>query len=197
METRSAVFQYRSDCCTIEIHNVIKGNTSPFQENNETQALICFLNAIYNVIVPFQFQGYRNTQYLRTVGDRKLVSVYLEREKVMSDLLKVDNHLLALVGIQLHLLGPRPVLHGSNSVLHITQGAARYGLGDQRPLASGKPQTAVTRLQFRVSEMSNFSKTFSSVQFSSFLLSQNVIQYKNTYRNFNVAREPRRNQKVL
>ena len=125
MENWSAVFQYRSDCCTIEI----KGNTSPFQEDNEIQALICFLNAIYNVIVPFQVTGYRNTQYLRTVSDRKLVSVYLERGEVMRDLLKVDNHLLALVGIQLHPLGPRPVLHGSNSVLHITQGAARYGLG--------------------------------------------------------------------
>ena len=34
---------------------------SPFQENNEIQALICFLNAIYNVIVPFQVTGYRNT----------------------------------------------------------------------------------------------------------------------------------------
>ena len=49
------------DCCTIEIHNVVKGNTSPFQENNEIQGLICFLNAIYNVIVPFQVTGYRNT----------------------------------------------------------------------------------------------------------------------------------------
>ena len=67
---------------------------------------------------------------------------------------------------------------------------------------SGKPQnrrsqTAVTRLQFRVAEISNFSKAFSSVQFSSFLFSQNTIQYKNTYRNCKVAREPRRNQKAL
>ena len=38
---------------------------------------------------------------------------------------------------------------------------------------------------------------FSSVQFSSFLFSQNIIQYKNTYRNCKVAREPRRNQKAL
>ena len=45
------------DCCTIEIHNVVKGNTSPFQENNEIQGLICFLNAIYKVIVPFQVTG--------------------------------------------------------------------------------------------------------------------------------------------
>ena len=35
----------------------------------------------------------------------------------------------------------------------------------KRPLASGKPQTAVTRLQFRVAEISNFSKAFSSVHF--------------------------------
>ena len=97
MENRSAVFLYRSDCCTIEIHNVIKGNTSPFQGNNEIQALIFFLNAIYNVIVPLEVTGYHNTEYLRTVGDRKLVSVYLERGEVMRDL-KVDNHLLALVG---------------------------------------------------------------------------------------------------
>ena len=72
---------------------------SPFQENNKIKALICFLNAIYNLIVPFQVTGCCNTQYLRTVGDRKLVSVYLERGEVMRDLLKVDNHLLALVGI--------------------------------------------------------------------------------------------------
>ena len=32
-------------------------------------------------------------------------------------------------------------------------------------LASGKPQTAATRLQFRVAEISNFSKAFSSVHF--------------------------------
>ena len=60
-----------------------------------------------------------------------------------------------------------------------------------------KRQFSVTRLQFRVAAISNFSKAFSSVQFSSFLFSQNVIQYKNTYRNCNVAREPRRNQKAL
>ena len=60
-----------------------------------------------------------------------------------------------------------------------------------------QPQTAVTRLQFRVSEISNFSKAFSSVQFSSFLFSQNIIPYKNTHRNCNVAREPRGNQKAL
>ena len=46
---------------------------------------------------------------------------------------------------------------------------ARASLGGlniyYRPLASGKPQTAVTRLQFRVAEISNFSKAFSSVQF--------------------------------
>ena len=48
---------------------------------------------------------------------------------------------------------------------------------------------AVSRLHFRVAEISNFSKAFSSVQFT-----QNIIQYKNTYRNCKVAREPRRNQ---
>ena len=67
MENRSAVFQYRSDCCTIEIHNVIKGNTSPFQENNEIQALICFLNAIYNVSVPFQVTGYRKNNLFKII----------------------------------------------------------------------------------------------------------------------------------
>ena len=35
-----------------------------------------------------------------------------------------------------------------------------------------------------------------SVQFSSFLFSRNMIQYKNTYRNCKVGREPRRNQKA-
>ena len=39
----------------------------------------------------------------------------------------------------------------------------------------------------RVAEISNFSKAFSSVQFSSFLFSQNTVQYKNTYRN-NIVR---------
>ena len=53
---------------------------------------------------------------------------------------------------------------------------------------------AVSRLQFRVAEISNFSKAFSSVQFSSVQFTQNIIQYKNTYRNCKVAREPRRNQ---
>ena len=65
-----------------------------------------------------------------------------------------------------------------------------------RQTANRSLQFAVTRLQFRVAEISNFSKAFSSVQFSSFLFSQNTIQYKNTYRNCKVAREPRRNQKA-
>ena len=34
-----------------------------------------------------------------------------------------------------------------------------------RQTANRKPQFAVTRLQFRVAEISNFSKVFSSVQF--------------------------------
>ena len=59
------------------------------------------------------------------------------------------------------------------------------------------PQFAVTRLQFRVAEISDFSKAFSSVQFSSvqfssFLFRQNIMQYKNTYRNCKGARETRR-----
>ena len=58
-----------------------------------------------------------------------------------------------------------------------------------------KLQFAVTRLQFHVAEISNFSNAFSSVQFISFIFSQNIIQYKNTYRNSKLAREPRRNQK--
>ena len=35
-----------------------------------------------------------------------------------------------------------------------------------------------------------------SVQFSSLLFSQNKLQYKNTYKNCKLAREPRRNQKA-
>ena len=60
-------------------------------------------------------------------------------------------------------------------------------------MGNRKPQFAVTRLQLHVAEISNFSKAFSSVQFRSFLFSQNIIQYKNTYRNCKVAREPGRN----
>lgn len=50
----------------------------------------------------------------------------------MRAFLEVNNHLLSLVGIELHPLRPRPFLHGSNSVLHVTQRAAGYGLGDYR-----------------------------------------------------------------
>ena len=64
-------------------------------------------------------------------------------------------------------------------------------------MGNRKPQFAVTRLQFHLAQISNFSKAFTSVQFSSFLFSQNIIQCKNTYRNCEVAREPRRNQKAL
>ena len=39
-----------------------------------------------------------------------------------------------------------------------------------------KPQTAVTRLQFRVPEISNFSKMFSSVQFIFIQPKYNTIQ---------------------
>ena len=49
---------------------------------------------------------------------------------------------------------------------------------------------------FAVAKISNFSKAFSSVQFSSFLFSQNIIQYKKTNRNCKVEGEPRRNQKT-
>ena len=35
-----------------------------------------------------------------------------------------------------------------------------------------------------------------SVQFSSVLFSQNKLQYKNTYKNCKLSREPRRNQKA-
>ena len=48
-----------------------------------------------------------------------------------------------------------------------------------------KPQFEVTRLQFHVAEISNFSKAFSS-----FLFSQNIIQYKNTYRNCGFHQKP-------
>ena len=61
----------------------------------------------------------------------------------------------------------------------------------------GNPQFAVTRLQFHVAEISNFSKAFSSVQFSSFLFSQNIIQYKNTYRNCKVARSPEETRRLM
>ena len=63
-------------------------------------------------------------------------------------------------------------------------------------MGNRKSQFAVTRLQFHVAESSNFSNASSSVQSSSFLFCQNIIQYKNTCRNCKVAREPRRNQKA-
>ena len=58
-------------------------------------------------------------------------------------------------------------------------------------------QTANPSLQLRVCSFalpSFYISARRSVQFSSFLFSQNIIQYKNTYRNCKVAREPRRNQ---
>ena len=58
-----------------------------------------------------------------------------------------------------------------------------------------KPQFAVTIWQFHVAESIILARR--SVQFSSFLFSQNTIQYKNTYRNCKFAREPRRNQKAF
>ena len=65
-----------------------------------------------------------------------------------------------------------------------------------RQTANRSLQFAVTRLHFRVAEISNFSKAFSSVQFRSVLFSQNIIQYKKSHRNCKVTREPRRNQKA-
>ena len=62
-------------------------------------------------------------------------------------------------------------------------------------MGNRKPQFAVTSWQFHVAESINFRRR--SVQFSPFLFSQNTIQYKNTYRNCKVAREPRRNQKAF
>ena len=59
-----------------------------------------------------------------------------------------------------------------------------------------KPQFAVMHFKFHVAEISNFSKAFSLVKFSSFLFSQNIIQCKNTYGNCKLAREARRNQKA-
>ena len=40
---------------------------NPFQENNEIQTLICFLNAIYNVSVPFQVTGYRKNNLFKII----------------------------------------------------------------------------------------------------------------------------------
>ena len=65
-----------------------------------------------------------------------------------------------------------------------------------RPLALGKPQTANRSVQLRVCSFAlpRFQILATrSVQFSSFLFRQNIIQYKNAYRNCKVAREPRRN----
>ena len=56
--------------------------------------------------------------------------------------------------------------------------------------ANRKPQTAVSRLQFHVAKISNFSKAFSSVQFSSFLFRQNLIWYMDIYRNCDVKGSP-------
>ena len=58
-----------------------------------------------------------------------------------------------------------------------------------------KGQTAVCSYAFAVSPCRVF-KFQQSVQFISFLFSQNIIQYKNTHRNCKLARELRRNQKV-
>ena len=62
-------------------------------------------------------------------------------------------------------------------------------------MGNRKPQFAVTCWQFHDAESIILARR--SVQFSSFLFSQNTIQYKNTYRNCKVAREPRRNQKAF
>ena len=60
-------------------------------------------------------------------------------------------------------------------------------------------QTANRSLQLRVCSfaLTRFQiLARRSVHFSSFLFRQNIIQYKNTYSNCKVAREPRRNQKA-
>ena len=60
-------------------------------------------------------------------------------------------------------------------------------------------QTANPSLQLRVCSFalpSFYISARRSVQFSSFLFSQNIIQYKNKYRNCKVAREPRTNQRA-
>ena len=58
-----------------------------------------------------------------------------------------------------------------------------------------KGQTAVCSYAFAVSPCRVF-KFQQSVQFISFLFSQNIIQYKNAYRNCKLPREPRGNQKA-
>ena len=73
------------------------------------------------------------------------------------------------------------------------------GEGDDRDLQHQvfheKPQTAFCSYSFAF-QISNFSKASSSVQFISFLFNQNIIQYKDTYRNCKLARQLRRNQKA-
>ena len=73
---------------------------------------------------------------------------------------------------------------------------SRQILNIERPFASGKPQTANRKPQSRVcSFASPRFQTLArrSAQFSSFLFRQNIIQYKDIYRNCNAAMEPRRN----
>ena len=55
-----------------------------------------------------------------------------------------------------------------------------------------KPQFTVTLCSFTLPRFQILARR--SVEFSSLLFRQNIIQYKNTYRNCKVAREPRRNQ---
>ena len=61
-------------------------------------------------------------------------------------------------------------------------------------------QTANRSVQLRVCSFAGLAEfqilATRSVQFSSFLFRQNIIQYKNAYRNCKVAREPRSNQKA-
>ena len=50
-------------------------------------------------------------------------------------------------------------------------------MGNRKPrTANREPQFAVTRLQFHVTEISNFSKAFSSVQFVFIQPKDNTIQ---------------------
>ena len=88
------------------------------------------------------------------------------------------------------------LLHGvSQVVLELSEGRIET-FSIRFFMRNRKSQFAVMHLKFHVAEISDFSKASSSVQFSSFLFSQNIIQHKNTYRNCKLAREARRHQKA-
>ena len=89
------------------------------------------------------------------------------------------------------------LLHGvSQVVLELSEGRIET-FSIRFFMRNRKSQFAVMHLKFHVAEISDFSKASSSVQFSSFLFSQNIIQHKNTYRNnCKLAREARRHQRT-